>query len=230
MNKEGYDDFADVLARSDQALSPEAFEIAANETEAVVLDVRHQDEFAKGHIPRSIFIGLAGGFAPWVGALIADIKQPILLITAEGKEEEAITRLSRVGFDQVLGYLKGGFDAWKKASKDYDTISSITAATFKEAKDKKEIPVFDVRKEGEFLSEHVLEAHNTPLNYLNNHLTTFPDKETFYVYCAGGYRSMIAASMLKNRGIHNFIDVAGGFDIIKNTEIAMSDFACPSTL
>jgi|TARA_B110000902_G_scaffold155364_1_gene178307 glyoxylase-like metal-dependent hydrolase (beta-lactamase superfamily II)/rhodanese-related sulfurtransferase len=230
MNKEGYEDFSDVLARSTQALSPEAFEIAANDTEAVVLDVRHQDHFAKGHIPRSIFIGLEGSFAPWVGALIADVKQPLLLITSEGMEVETITRLSRVGFDQVLGYLKGGFTAWKKASKEYDTVSSVAANTFKDLKAQHEVPVFDVRKEGEFLSEHVLAAHNTPLNSLNQHLTEFPEKETFYVHCAGGYRSMIAASMLKNRGIHNFIDIAGGFDAIKETTIPISDFVCPSTL
>ncbi|MGB1282958.1 MAG: MBL fold metallo-hydrolase, partial [Polaribacter sp.] len=209
MNKEGYDDFSEVLARSTKALSPEAFEIAANETDAVVLDVRHQNEFAKGHIPRSIFIGLDGTFAPWVGVLIADVKQPTLLITPEGKEEEAITRLSRVGFDQTLGYLKGGFDAWKKASKEYDTVSSVSATTFKTIKENADVPIFDVRKEGEFLSEHILGANNTPLDYINKFLAEFPNQETFYVHCAGGYRSMIAASILKSRGIHNFIDIAG---------------------
>ena len=230
MNKEGYDDFADVLTRSAQALSPEDFEKIANETEAVILDVRHQNEFVKGHIPRSIFIGLEGGFAPWVGALIADVKQPILLITPAGKEEETITRLSRVGFDQTIGYLKGGFEAWKQASKEYDVISSIPATVFDEIKENADIVVFDVRKEGEFLSEHVLDAKNTPLDYLNNHLSDFPEKEPFYIHCAGGYRSVIAASILKSRGIHNFIDIAGGFKAIKNTGIEVSAFVCPSTL
>tara|TARA_B110000261_G_C13092535_1_gene360458 strand:+ start:895 stop:2325 length:1431 start_codon:yes stop_codon:yes gene_type:complete len=230
MNKEGYDDFEEVLARSAQALSPEAFELAANETEAIVLDVRHQDAFAKGHIPRAIFIGLAGSFAPWVGVLIADIKQPILLVTEIGLEEEAITRLSRVGFDKTIGYLKGGFDAWKKASKEYDTVTSITANVLKELKEGATAPVFDVRKEGEFLSEHVLDAKHTPLEYLNNHLAAFPDEEIFYVHCAGGYRSMIAASILKSRAIHNFINITGGFDAIKESEIKVSEFVCPSTL
>ena len=230
MNKEGYDDFEEVLARSAQALSPEAFELAANETEAIVLDVRHQDAFAKGHIPRAIFIGLAGSFAPWVGALIADVKQPILLVTEIGLEEEAITRLSRVGFDKTIGYLKGGFDAWKKASKEYDTVTSITANVLKELKEGAAAPVFDVRKEGEFLSEHVLDAKHTPLEYLNNHLAAFPDEEIFYVHCAGGYRSMIAASILKSRAIHNFINITGGFDAIKESEIKVSEFVCPSTL
>ena len=230
MNKEGYDDFQDVLERSAQAMSPDAFEVAANETEAVVLDVRHQKYFSVGHIPRSIFIGLDGGFAPWVGALIADVKQPILLITPEGKEEETITRLSRVGFDQVIGYLKGGFNAWKKASKEYDTVTSISVTELKEIKENSKIPIFDVRKEGEFLSEHVVGANNTPLDYINNHLSEYPDQKTFYVHCAGGYRSMIAASVLKSRGIHNFIDVDGGFAAIKESEIEVSNYVCPSTL
>lgn len=230
MNKEGYDDFQDVLKRSAQALSPETFEAAANETEAVVLDVRHQNEFAKGHIPRSIFIGLNGSFAPYVGALIADVKQSILLVTPEGREEETITRLSRVGFDQTLGYLKGGFEAWKKAAKEYDTVSSIPAMAFKEVKESRDVRVFDVREEGEYLSEHVLDANNTPLAYLNNHLAEFPDTETFYVHCTGGYRSMIAASILKSRGIHNLIDVKGGFKAIKEANISVSNYVCPSTL
>ena len=232
MNKEGYDDFQDVLARSAKALSPDAFEAAANETEAIVLDVRHQNEFAKGHIPRSIFIGLDGSFAPWVGALIADVKQSILLVTPIGLEEETITRLSRVGFDKTMGYLKGGFLTWKKASKEYDTVTSIIADTLKGVKEEEEedVLVFDVRKEGEFLSEHVLDAKHTPLNYLNNHLTTFPSKKSFYLYCAGGYRSMIAASILKSRGIHNFMDIAGGFEAIKKSEVQVSNYVCPSTL
>jgi hydroxyacylglutathione hydrolase len=224
MNKEGYDDFQDVLARSAQALSPDAFEAAANETEAIILDVRHQNEFAKGHIPRSIFIGLDGSFAPWVGALIADVKQSILLVTPVGLEEETITRLSRVGFDKTLGYLEGGFIAWKKASKEYDTVISIKADTLKGIIEDKDVLVFDVRKEGEFLSEHILNAKHTPLDYLNNHLTAFPSQKTFYVHCAGGYRSMITASILKSRGIHNLIDIAGGFEAIKKSKIKISNY------
>jgi len=230
MNKEGYDDFQDVLARSAQALSIDAFEAAANETEAIILDVRHQNEFAKGHIPRAIFIGLDGSFAPWVGALIADVKQSILLVTPVGLEEETITRLSRVGFDKTLGYLEGGFIAWKKASKEYDTVTSIKADTLKGIIEDKDVLVFDVRKEGEFLSEHVLNAKHTPLDYLNNHLTAFPSQKTFYVHCAGGYRSMIAASILKSRGIHNLIDISGGFEAIKKSKIQISNYVCPSTL
>jgi len=197
MNKEGYEDVQEVIERSVKALSPNAFEAAANETEAIILDVRHQDNFAKAHIPRSIFIGLKGGFAPWVGALIADVKQPLLLVVDKGLEEEAITRLSRVGFDGTLGYLDGGIEAWKNANKDLDTVESISAETFKDAL-KKSIPIFDVRKETEFSASHIEEAVLTPLDFLNDHLAQFPNKEPFYLHCAGGYRSMIAASILKS--------------------------------
>ncbi|MGV6829992.1 MAG: rhodanese-like domain-containing protein, partial [bacterium] len=230
LNKEGYDDIEEVLSRGTQALSPDAFEVAANETGAVVLDVRHQDDFANGHIPRSIFIGLDGSFAPWVGALIADVKQPILLVTDEGREEEAVTRLSRVGFDNTLGYLKGGFEAWKKAAKEYDVVSSVTATQFKNDLEEEKLPVFDVRKESEYLSEHVIDANNTPLDFLNNHLAEFPEDKPFFVHCAGGYRSMIASSILKSRGIHNLIDVKGGFKAIKEAGVPATDYVCPSTL
>ncbi len=230
MNKEGYADLDEIIAQGTHALSAEAFEVAANETGAVVLDVRHQNDFAKGHIPRSIFIGLDGGFAPWVGALIADVKQPILLVTPEGREEEAVTRLSRVGFDNTLGYLKGGFEAWQAAKKEVDTITSVEATELKDVLKNKSVAVFDVRKETEYISEHIPTAQNTPLSFLNNHLAEFPAKETFFVHCAGGYRSMIAISILKSRGIHNLVDVAGGFKAIKEAHIEVTDYVCPSTL
>ncbi|TPN87459.1 MBL fold metallo-hydrolase [Aquimarina algicola] len=230
MNKEGYDDIDDIIDRGAKPLSPEEFEATANEFGAIVLDVRHQSDYVKGHIPRSIFIGIDGGFAPWVGALIQDVKQPILLITPEGRVEETITRLSRVGFDNTLGYLEGGFDAWKKASKEYDTITSIPAKETKESIETNEIPVFDVRKESEFTAEHVADAYNTPLDFINDYLIQFPGDKTFYIHCAGGYRSVIAASILKSRGIHNFIDIAGGFGAIKEADIITTDFICPSTI
>jgi glyoxylase-like metal-dependent hydrolase (beta-lactamase superfamily II)/rhodanese-related sulfurtransferase len=230
MNKEGYDDIDKVIERGTKALSPDAFETAANETGAIILDVRHQNDFVKGHIPRSIFIGLDGGFAPWVGTLIADVKQPILLVTPDGREEEAVTRLSRVGFDNTLGYLDGSFNAWKKASKEYDTLTSIPATSLEKKLNEEAVPVFDVRKEGEFTSEHIEGAKNTPLDFLNDHLAEFPKGETFYVHCAGGYRSVIAASILKSRGIHNIIDVAGGYKDIKETSIPKTNYTCPSEL
>jgi rhodanese-related sulfurtransferase len=230
LNIEGYDDFDTVLKRGTQALSPRAFEAAANETSAIVLDVRHQDAYEKGHIPSSIFIGLDGEFAPWVGALIADVKQPLLLVTEKGQEEEAITRLSRVGFDQTLGYLEGSFEAWKKASMEYDTVSSITAEAFKTTYENNNTNVFDMRRESEFLSEHILEAHSTPLNFMNDHLAEFKSNQPFYIHCAGGYRSMIAASILKSRGIHNLINIKGGFVAIKKAGVEVSDFVCPTSL
>lgn len=228
MNKMGYTDFDVVKERGMQTLSPEAFETAANETEAVVLDVRTPLEFGKAHIPRSIFIGLKGGFAPWVGALIQDVKQPILLVTDEGQQEEAVTRLARVGFDNVVGYLDGGMDAWIKAGKETDSVKSETAEEFAKAYKENEIPVFDVRKEGEFVAQHVQNAYHTPLSNLNDHLAEFPKEKTFHIHCQGGYRSMIAASILKSRGYHNLIDVAGGFKDIVRTGITTNEI-CPVT-
>ena len=230
MNKEGYDDIDDVIERGTKPLAPKAFEAAANETGAVILDVRNEKDFINGHIPRAIFIGIDGSFAPWVGALIADVKQPILLVAPKGREEETIIRLSRVGFDHTIGYLDGGFDAWKKAGLEYDTISSITANELKEKIENENVPVFDVRKEGEYQSEHVKGAHHTALDYINDYLNEFPENETFYIHCAGGYRSAIAASILKSRGIHNLVDVTGGFAAIKEAGIPVTDYVCPTTL
>lgn len=228
LNKEGYGD-VDTIIKEAKAYEPAIFEMIANETDALILDVRHQDDFAKGHIPKSIFIGLDGGFAPWVGALILDYKQPILLVTPEGKEKETITRLARVGYDNTIGYLEGGFNAWKKAGLEYDTVTSVDATTLAD-KMKNEPSVFDVRKPGEYASEHVQDVPSTPLDFLNEHLSQFPKEEPFYVYCAGGYRSMIAASILKSRGYHNVIDVKGGYVALKNTNINRTAYVCPSTL
>ena len=229
LNKEGYKDVDDIIKNSAKPLSVKDFELIANETNALILDVRHQDEFVKGFIPQSIFIGINGGFAPWVGALIKDILQPILLIAPVGKEEDTITRLSRVGFDNVLGYLDGSFDTWKKANKEVDSIDSISAATLQQKIAHKQ-PVFDVRKPGEYNSEHIKVAENTPLDYLNDYIEKFPKSDNFYIHCAGGYRSVIAASILKARGFHNVVDIAGGFAAIKNTDIERTDAVCPSTL
>ncbi|KAA3622071.1 MAG: rhodanese-like domain-containing protein, partial [Flavobacterium sp.] len=229
MNKEGYEDIDEIIKRGTHALTPDAFEAAVNESGALVLDVRHQRDFVRGHIPRSIFIGLDGGFAPWVGALIGDVKQPLLLVTPEGREEETITRLSRVGFDNTLGYLKGGFVAWKNAGMEYDTMKSITAQEFKKVLSENDIPVFDVRKPGEYEAAHVKDAQLTPLDFLNDHLAQFPSEETFYIHCAGGYRSVIAASILKSRGIHNLVEITDGFSGIKQVGISITDEVCSST-
>ncbi|MCH1433441.1 MAG: MBL fold metallo-hydrolase [Flavobacteriaceae bacterium] len=230
MNKEGYEDIQTVLESGTKPLSAEAFEVAANETAAIVLDVRHQDDFAKGHIPQSIFIGIEGEFAPWVGAMVGNVAQPILLVTPEGREEETVTRLARVGFDNTLGFLKGGIEAWKNADKQVDVVEGIDADELKNIIEKNKIEIFDVRKSGEYLSEHITEVHNTPLDFINDHISEFPSNKPFYIHCAGGYRSMIAASILKSRGIHNLIDVKGGFGKIKESGIEISDYVCPSTL
>lgn len=234
LNKEGYENVEDIINEA-VAFDAKTFELVANETEALILDVRHQDDFEKGHIPKSIFIGIDGGFAPWVGALILDIKQPILLIAPVGKEEETILRLARVGYDNTLGYLKGGFETWKKSGLEYDIVNSISAEKLDEMlqnfqTDKAKVGVFDVRKPGEFLSEHIENASTTPLDFLNDYIAEFPKEEPFYIHCAGGYRSMIAASILKSRGYHNVINVLGGFTAIIKTGIKTTDYVCPSTL
>ncbi|MFN3942555.1 MAG: MBL fold metallo-hydrolase [Flavobacterium sp.] len=229
LNKEGYQNVEEIIEKN-KALNPDEFELLANEIDALILDVRHQDDFSKGHIPGSIFIGLDGGFAPWVGALILDYKQPILLVTPEGREQEAITRLSRVGYDYTVGFLKGSFEAWRNAGKEFDTLTSITPQELELKLQHQKVPVFDVRKPGEYQSEHLEIAESTPLDFLNDHLATFPSNETFYVHCAGGYRSVIAASILKARGVHNLVDVKKGFSGLKETQIPRTNYVCPSTL
>jgi len=228
MNKEGYDDLDVIIKRGTHGLSPTEFENKVNETGAIVLDVRHQNDFVLGHIPRSIFIGIDGGFAPWVGALIGDVNQPILLVAPEGREAEVITRLSRVGFDNTLGFLKGSFSSWVNEGRETDTLRSITAEEF--ATEKGNTKVFDVRKVGEFQSTHITNATHTPLSKINDYLSEYQAEDTSYVHCAGGYRSVIAASILKSRGIHNITDVKGGFGAIKKTNVSISDYVCPSTL
>ena len=228
LNKEGYGNVEDIV-REAKAFDAKTFEFVANETEALILDVRKEEDFASGHIPKSIFIGIHGQFAPWVGALILDIKQPILLVTPEGKEEETIKRLARVGYDNTLGFLKGGFDSWKNTGLAFDTINSISAEVLEEKINEKAL-VFDVRKPGEYNAEHITDVPSTPLDFINDHLAEFPKEEDFYVHCAGGYRSMIAASILKARGYHNVIDVKGGFVAIKKTGVKTTNTICSSTL
>ncbi|MFC5409969.1 rhodanese-like domain-containing protein [Larkinella bovis] len=213
LNKEGYDAIDEVMERGHQALSPEAFEAAVNETGALVLDVRDAADFAKGFVPNSINIGLHGQFAPWVGALIPDLKQPIALVTPAGLEEEAVLRLARVGYDHSIGYLAGGFAAWQQAGKEVDAVESISAETF--AQNYGKGTVVDVRRPDEFAAEHVREAENLPLDNLNEHMAAVPKTGPVYIHCAGGYRSMVAASILKARGFDNLVNVEGGMGAIK---------------
>jgi len=230
MNKEGYESIDKVLAKGLKPLSPDVLEAMVNETDAIVLDVRSPGNFAAGHIPNSIFIGLDGSFAPWVGELIKDVQQAIVLVVPDGREEEAVTRLSRVGFDNTQGYLLGGVEAWENAGKELENIISNGAEDLMEAYEETKERIFDVRKNSEYLSEHIVGAHNTPLSSLNDFLSEMPKDDLFYIHCAGGYRSMIAASILKTRGISNFIDVAGGFNAIKKTSMPLTEYVCPSTL
>ncbi len=228
MNKNGYDSIEEVMSRGLKALSVEEFEIAANETDAIMLDTRKADVFKDGFVPNSINIGLDGQFAPWVGALIPDVKQQILLIAELGKEEETIMRLARVGYDYVIGYLDGSFDSWKNSGKEVDTVNRITADEFASKVDINKDKVVDVRREGEFEAEHVENANNIPLDFINDNITSFPKNEHFFLHCAGGYRSMITASILKARGWNNFTEVAGGFGAISKTNVPKTSFVCQS--
>jgi glyoxylase-like metal-dependent hydrolase (beta-lactamase superfamily II)/rhodanese-related sulfurtransferase len=230
LNKEGYDHIDEVIGQGMKALTPKAFELVASETDAIMLDVRTPFDFATGHVPNSIFIGLDGSFAPWVGELIIDVKQPILLIAPEGREEEAIIRLSRVGFDNTVGYLAGGVDAWEEAGYEIDTVQSVAATSLAQEYQEYSERIYDVRRASEHISSHVIGAHNLPLSTINQHLSSLPQSETVYIHCAGGYRSMIASSILKSRGYHNIIDVQGGFKAINNTDIPISEYVCPTTL
>ncbi|MDV3749871.1 MBL fold metallo-hydrolase [Elizabethkingia anophelis] len=229
MNKKGYESFDQVLEHGLKPLSAEAFEAMADETGALILDTRPAAEFHKGFIPQSVNIGVKGDFAPWVGAMIVDVKQPLLLVTDEGSEEEVITRLSRVGFDNVVGYLNGGLSAWQSAGKETDSVERITPEEFAQ-RYTEDAKIIDVRKEGEYAAEHIAEAYSRPLAYINTWIKDIDPKEHFFLHCAGGYRSMIAASILQARGYRNFTEVEGGFGKIKLTEVPTTDFVCQSKL
>ncbi|MDX2279752.1 MAG: MBL fold metallo-hydrolase [Saprospiraceae bacterium] len=232
MNIRGYESFDTVMQRGIQALSPNAFEAAASETDALVLDTRDAQVFSEGFIPNAINIGIDGNFAQWVGALIPDVKQQILIVADKTREEEVITRLARVGYDHCIGYLEGGFESWKNAGREIDRIERVTAEQLANIrKDNPNAPVFDVRKNSEYQSEHVLDVENAPLDTINESMVLLPKNEPVYIHCAGGYRSMIFASILRARGYDNLVDVVGGFKAIKETErFNVSDYVCPTTL
>ena len=228
MNIKGYDSLDSIIEKSKVGLSAREFEAVANQGDIIVLDVRHENDFVKAHIPNSIFIGIQGGFAPWVGSLLRDVNQKLLLVIPQGREEETITRLSRVGFDHVLGYLEGGIDAWTAAGFETDSINSISPEEFANQLNENSI-VVDARKPGEFEAEHVENAINLPLDNVNENFQTVPKGEDFFIHCAGGYRSVIMASILKSRGIHNMINVEKGMSGIRQTGINCTQFECPST-
>ncbi len=232
MNIQGYDSIDEVLNRGFNPLSPAAFEAAANETGAVIIDTRDAQVFAKGFIPNSINIGIDGSFAVWVGALVPDLKQEILIVAEEGREEEVITRLARVGYDYCIGYLKGGFESWKADGRETDSIKSVSADELAHIVEKEgQVNILDVRKNSEYMSEHVIDAENAPLDYISDSMTKVNKDKTYYVHCAGGYRSMVFNSILRARGYDNLIDVKGGFDAIKDSGLfEVSDYVCPTTL
>jgi rhodanese-related sulfurtransferase len=220
------------MERGAQALDPEAFELVANAEDALILDVRNKDVFVKGFIPNAIFIGLDGQFAPWVGALIPDLQQPILLVTPEGQEEETVKRLARVGYDNAIGYLKGGFEAWQASGKEIDQIESISVSELAARLTDKDAgyKVLDVRKPSEFGSEHIANAQNFPLDFINEQMAEINRDQPYYLHCRSGYRSTVASSILKARGFENLVNVLGTFEDIAASEIPTTDYVCPSTL
>ena len=230
MNKSGAVGIDEILEKGNIPLDVDTFEAMANHEGALVLDTRKSTDFAEAHVPNSIFIGIDGSFAPWVGALIPDLQQPIVFIADEGREEEIVTRLSRVGYDNTLGFLKGGLDAWKAAGKEVDSVKSIPATEFAKEMKSGDLKVLDVRKPGEFQAEHVEDAQSLPLDYISENMDKVNKDQTYHVHCAGGYRSMIASSILKSRWFHNIVDIAGGFKAISETDIPTTDYVCPSTL
>ncbi|MGM0478423.1 MAG: MBL fold metallo-hydrolase [Bacteroidota bacterium] len=228
MNKKGYKNVDEVIDTGLTELNPKEFETAAESTGALILDTRDSAEFHEGFVPKSINIGINGDFAPWVGAMIGDVKQPLLIVANEGMEEEVVIRLARVGFDNVVGYLKGGFEAWKADGREVDTVNRISADEFKKRVNVEEDKVFDVRKETEWEAEHVEESFSRPLANINEWMKDINPDEHFYVHCAGGYRSMIASSILESRGYRNFTEIEGGFDAIAKAGVAKTDYVCPS--
>lgn len=229
MNKSAAQGIDQILATGNVALEIDSFEAMANHEGALVLDTRTAQDFAYRHIPNSIFIGVDGSFAPWAGALITDLQQPIVFIADEGREEEVVTRLSRVGYDNTLGFLKGGIEAWEAAGKELDTVSSIPTSEFATRFESGNLNVLDVRKPSEFSAEHVKDAQSFPLDFINNHMDELSKDTNYHIHCAGGYRSMIAASILKSRGFHQVVDVQGGYQAISQTDIPTTDHVCPST-
>lgn len=223
MNKLGYESIETVRERGLQALSARAFKAAWEGNNALVIDTRHQDKFVEGFIPGSIFIGIDDNFAPWVGALIPDLKQPILFIAEKGRENEVVTRLARVGYDNAIGYLEGGLDAWKTAEEELDTLESVTAETVAKMY-KKGIQLLDVRRESEYKAQHIEGAKNFPLDFINRNISQLSPNDQYYMYCAGGYRSVIAASILKASGFDKLINIKGGFKALLQTGLPTTEF------
>jgi hydroxyacylglutathione hydrolase len=231
MNIKGYESIDSVLQKGSRALSALEFEVAANETQALIIDTRKPQDFRKGFIPNSINIGIDGNFATWVGTLVPSVKQELLIVADVGREEEVITRLARVGYDNALGFLKGGFNTWRESNKEIDHVNSITAEELANLIKTNEVNIIDVRKASEFQSEHLVEAVNAPLDFINDSMTKVDKDKTYYVHCASGYRSMVFISILKARGYHQLVDITGGFNALKASNLYnITDYVCPTTL
>lgn len=229
MNKMGYESIDEVRERGLQKLSVRAFKAAWAEEGALVIDTRHQDDFAKGFIPGSIFIGIDDNFAPWVGALIPDLKQTILFVADEGREDEVVTRLARVGYDNAIGYLEGSFEAWEEAGEEVDTMNEVEAEELAKLYKEKEVTILDARRESEYNAQHVKGAKNFPLDFINKNLAQLDRDTKYYVHCEGGYRSMIAASILQSRGYNKIVNIKGGFKALKETDLPLTEFVEQTT-
>ncbi len=229
LNKEGYESFDQVMNRGLHAYDVDSFEEKINEG-ILLIDTRHQDEFIKGFIPGSIFVGIDGSFATWVGTLITDLTQPILFIAEEGREEEIVKRFSRVGYDNTIGYLDGGFASWEKSGKEIDTLEQVNAEEFDKIYNEGSINLLDVRKQSEYESEHILNSKNLPLDFIFNNFVEVDKLKKYFVHCAGGYRSVIASSILKNKGVNQLVDIAGGFKSLSETDLPKTEYRCPSTM
>lgn len=230
LNKRGYESIDQVMERGAVALSPRGFEAAANENDALILDVRDKVEFVKGFIPNSIFIGLDGSFAPWVGALVKDLMQPILIVAPQGREEETIKRLARVGYDNAIGYLDGGFEAWKASGAEFDAIETIDLNTLAAAVEQNpDINIMDVRKPSEWTAERIKDSLNIPLDFINDKMSEISKDEQYYMHCRSGYRSTVAASILKARGFENLVNVHGAVANMEAAGLPMTNYVCPST-
>lgn len=231
LNIKGYESFDEVLKRGARPLSVSGFEAIANKTDALVIDTRRASDFVQGFIPGSIFIGIDGNFATWVGTLIPDIKQTILVVADKGREKEVITRLARVGYDNALGYLDGGLEAWKNSGKECDNIKSIDGDELAKMLRLQELNILDVRKASEYNSEHLLNAINCPLDFINDNLQNLDKDAIHYVHCASGYRSVIFISILQARGFRNLVNINGGFKTLKESgKFEMTEYVCPNTL
>jgi len=218
-----------IIKNGTTPLTPKAFEAAWESTHALVIDTRSKEEFANGHIRGSIFIGLDDNFAPWVGTLVTDLKHPILFLSAPGREEEVVTRLARVGYDNTLGYLQNGIASWKAGGFEPDTIDQVTAEEFSSMSESKTTKLLDVRRRSEYDAEHLLLAENFPLDFINQNMAMLDKNATYYLHCAGGYRSMIAASILQSRGYH-VINIQGGYKALGQTSLARTEHKAQKTM